>query len=333
MRGIRIRLSALTAGIAFCAIPHAVLAQGAAGETAPYPNRPIRLIVPFAPGGSTDTLARIIGQKLGERLGQQAVLDNRSGANGTIGTDLVAKAAPDGYTLGMAYVATLAINPAIAPSLPYDPVRDFAPIAQVTSSPNVLAVHSSIQAGSLSGFVALAKARPGALNYASGGVGTIGHLSAELLQHVAGIEMQHVVYKGSGQAVIDLLGGHVAAMFSGMSSVLTHAKAGKLKLLAVTGRQRSPAVPALPTIAESGYPGYEAVGWFGLVAPAGTPKAVVTRLNRETIHVLNLPDVHERLTGLGFDIVTSAPEEFTSYIGSEVAKWRKLVKQIGMQAN
>jgi tripartite-type tricarboxylate transporter receptor subunit TctC len=196
----------------------------------------------------------------------------------------------------------------------------------------VLAVHPSVQAATLKEFVALAKAKPGGINYASGGVGTIGHLSAALLEHTAGIRMQHIVYKGSGQAVIDLLGGHVGAMFSGMSSVLPHAKAGKLRLLAVTGTQRSPAVPDLPTVAESGYAGYEAVGWFGLIAPAGTPKPLVDRLNRETLAVLRSPDVSERLTTVGFDIVTSRPDEFAAYIRAEVAKWNKLVKQIGIKA-
>ncbi len=328
--GVPRALFVLLAALDLAAMP---AASGQSTTALSYPARPIRFIVPFAPGGSTDTLARNIGQKLGERFGQQFVLDNRSGGNGTIGTELIARAAPDGYTLGMAYIATFAITPALTAKLPYDPVRDFAPVTQITSSPNVLAVHPAVGASSLAELVALAKAKPGQLNYASGGVGTIGHLSAELLQHVAGIRMQHIVYKGSGQAVIDLLGGHVGTMFSGMSAVLTHAKAGKLKLLAVTGKQRSPAAPEVPTVAESGYPGFEAVGWFGVVAPAGTPAEIVRRLNREIIGALNAPDVRERLVAVGFDIVTSRPDEFASYIKSEAAKWKQLVKEIGMETN
>ncbi len=303
------------------------------GGGASYPSKPIRMIVPFAPGGSTDTLGRSIGQKLSERFGEQVVVDNRAGGNGTIGTELIARAAPDGHTIGMAYIATLAINPALTSKMPYDPARDFAAVTQVTSSPNVLAIHPSLAANTVPELVSLAKAKPGQLNYASGGVGTIGHLSAELLQHVAGIKMQHIVYKGSGQAVIDLLGGHVSTMFSGMSSVLPHARAGRLRLLAVTGKERSPAAPEVPTVAESGYPGYEAVGWFGIIAPAGTPGNIVSRLNRETIASVTSPEVRERLTAVGFDIVTSTPAQFSSYIRSEAARWKKLVKDIGMETN
>lgn len=298
-----------------------------------YPNKPIRLVVPFAPGGSTDTLARQLNLKLVDGLGQQVVLDNRSGGNGTIGTTLIARAAPDGYTIGIAYIATFAINPGLYADLPYDPVKDFAPITQLTSSPNVIAVHPGLPAQTFKALVALAKAKPEGLNYATGGVGTIGHLSAELLNNVAGIKLQHIAYKGSGQAVIDLLGGHVPILFGGMSAVHAHAKAGKLRLLAVTGRERSPATPEVPTIAESGYPQFEAVGWFGVVAPAGTPKAVVNRLNAETVKAMHAPDVKERLTTIGFDVVTSTPEQFGAYVSREAAKWKKLVRDIGLKAN
>ena len=295
-----------------------------------YPTRPIRLVVPFAPGGSSDTITRLVGPKLGEQLGQQVVLDNRAGGNGSIGTQIIARAAPDGYTIGLAYIATLATNPAISGDVGYDPVKDFAPMTQLTASANVLAVHPSVAAASLKELIALATARPGQLNYASGGIGTIGHLSAELLQHAAGIKLNHIVYKGSGQAVIDLLGGHVGIMFSGMAAVAGHAASGKLRLLAVTGRQRMPIAPEIPTIAESGYPGFEAVGWFGLVAPAHTPTAIVQRLNAETLKAVQRPEVRERLTAIGFDVVTSTPEAFAAYIRSEALKWRKVAKQMGL---
>ncbi len=301
-------------------------------QNTPYPTRPIRLVVPFAPGGSSDTITRIIGPRLADQMGQQVVLDNRAGGNGAIGTQIIARALPDGYTIGLCYIATLATNPAISGDTGYDPVKDFAPITQLTASANVVAIHPSIAANSITEFIALAKAKPGQLNYSSGGVGTIGHLSAELLQHAAGIKFNHIVYKGSGQAVIDLLGGHVGTMFSGMAAVVGHAKAGKVRLLAVTGLQRMPIAPDVPTIAESGYPGFEAVGWFGLIAPAQTPRALINRLNAETIKATQIPEVRERLTAIGFDVVTSTPENFARYIQNEVVKWQKLARQMGLKA-
>lgn len=307
-------------------------AQGNQRSAESYPTRPIRLVVPFAPGGSSDTITRLVGPRLGEQLGHQVVLDNRSGGNGAIGTQIIARAVPDGYTIGLAYIATLASNPAISGDVGYDPVKDFAAITQLTSSANVLAIHASVAASSVKELVALAKAKPGQLNYASGGVGTIGHLSAELLQQAAGIKLNHIAYKGSGQAVIDLVGGHVGIMFSGMAAVAGHAKAGRLKLLAVTGKQRMAIAPDIPTIAESGYPGFEAVGWFGLVAPARTPRAIINRLNAETLKAVNAPEVRERLTAIGFDVVTSTPDAFARYIQSEAVKWRQLAKQMGLKA-
>ena len=297
-----------------------------------YPTRPVRFVVPFAPGGSSDTITRLIGPRLAEQMGQQFVLDNRSGGNGAIGTQIVAQAAPDGHTIGLAYIATLATNPAISGDVGYDPIKDFAAITQLTASANVLAVHPSVGATSLKDIIAQAKTKPGHLNYSSGGIGTIGHLSAELLQHAAGIKLNHIVYKGSGQAVIDLLGGHVGIMFSGMAAVQGHAKGGRLKLLAVTGKERMPIAADVPTIAESGYPGFEAVGWFGLIAPARLPKPIVTRLNNEVIKAINTPDVRERLTAIGFDVVTSTPEAFARYIETEVVKWRNVAKQMGLKS-
>ena len=313
-------------------LPLTAHAQNTPRSADAYPQRPIRFVVPFAPSGSSDTITRLIGPRLAEQLGQQVVLDNRSGGNGAIGTQIVAQALPDGHTIGLCYIATLATNPAISGDVGYDPIKDFAPITQLTTSANVIAIHPSVAVASIKEFVALAKAKPGQINYASGGIGTIGHLSAELLQHAAGIKLNHIVYKGSGQAVIDLLGGHVGTLFGGMAAVASHAKAGKVKLLAVTGKERMPVAPDVPTIAESGYPKFEAVGWFGVIAPARTPKPIVTRLNTEIIKAAQTPAVRDRLTAIGFDVVTSSPEDFARYIRSELDLWRDMAKQMGLKA-
>lgn len=303
------------------------LAFAAPALSQQYPNRPVRFVVPYAPGGSTDTLARIIGQRLGDALGQQVVVDNRSGGNGNIGMEIVAHAAPDGYTIVLGYIANVAIGPSLYGKLPYDPVKDYAPITELASSPNVLAAHPSVPAKNLKELIELAKGRP--INFASAGIASVGHLTGELLNQLAGIKMVHVPYKGSGQAVTDLLGGHVQLMFSGFSSTLAHIKSGKLRPLAVTGIRRSPALPAVPTIAEQGFPNFEATAWYGLLAPAKTPPPVVARLNTETVKVLQRPDVKERLDGLGFEIVGSKPEEFGAYIKTEIKKWEKVVKASG----
>lgn len=328
-----LRRAAPAAAMVMLAAATPAVAQQNTVTTDGYPSRPIRLVVPFAPGGSSDTITRVIGPHLAEQLGQQVVLDNRSGGNGALGTQIIARAMPDGYTIGLAYIATLATNPAISVDVGYNPLKDFAAITQLTSSANVLAVHPSVAAISVRELVALAKAKPGQLNYSSGGVGTIGHLSAELLQQAAGIKLNHIAYKGSGQAVVDLVGGHVGIMFGGMSAVAGHARAGKLKLLAVTGKQRMPIAPEIPTIAESGYPDFEAVGWFGLIAPAKTPKAIISRLNAESIKAANGADVNKRLTAIGFDIVTSTPEAFALYTRDEFIKWRQLAQKLGLKAD
>jgi len=308
---------------------YAAAVHGAAGAVQPYPQRPVRFIVPFAPGGSTDTLARTIGQKLGESLGHQVVVDNRSGGNGNIGMEIVAHAAPDGYTIVLGYIANLAIGPSLYERLPFDPVKDFAPITQPAQSPNILVVHPSLPVKTFRELIAYAKANPNKVNYASASVGSIGHLTGELLNGLAGIRMQHVPYKGSGQAVIDLLGGQVQAMFSGMSSVMPHIKSGRLRALAVTGAQRSPAVPDVPTIAESGFPGFEATAWYGVLAPAGTPRPIINRLHDDIVRALKLSDVRERLESVGFELVGSTPEAFGAYIKSEIRKWAKVVKASG----
>ena len=294
-----------------------------------YPTRPVRFVVPYAPGGSTDTLARTMGMKLAQALGQQVVVDNRSGANGDIGMEIVAKAPPDGHTIVLGYIANLAIEPSLYAKMPYDPVKDFAPITQPATSPNVLTVHPSVQAKNLQELIALTRANPGKVSFASTGVGSIGHLTGELINNLAGIKMTHVPYKGSGQAVTDILGGHVQVMFSGFSSTLAHIKAGRLRALAVTGPKRSPALADVPTIAEQGFPGVEATAWYGVLAPAGTPKPVITRLHDELVKILKQSDVVQRLDGLGFEIVGSTPEQFSAYIRSEIKKWEKVVKASG----
>jgi tripartite-type tricarboxylate transporter receptor subunit TctC len=309
-----------------------LLAFSTSASAQQYPNRPIRFVVPFAPGGSTDTLARTIGQKLTDALQQQVVVDNRSGANGNIGMEIVAHAAPDGYTILLGYIANLGIGPGLYAKLPFDPVRDYAPITQLASSPNILAVHPSLPVKSLRELIAYAKTNPKKLNFASSGVGSIGHLTGELLNRSAGVDMVHVPYKGSGQAVIDLLGGQVQMMFSGMSSVMQHIKAGKLRALAVTGAQRSPAVPEVPTIAESGFPGFEATAWYGVLAAARTPKTIVNRLHDEIVRALALPDVKERLNNVGFELVGGTPDEFTAFIKSEIAKWTRVVRDAHITA-
>lgn len=297
-----------------------------------YPVRPVRFIVPFAPGGSTDTLARTLAQRLSDVLGQQVVVDNRSGGNGNIGTEIVARAPPDGHTILLGYIANLGIGPSLYAKLPYDPVRDFAPVTQLAVSPNILVAHPSLPVKSVRELVAYAKANPQKINYASAAVASLGHLAGELLNSAAGIHMQHVPYKGSGQAVIDLLAGQVQIMFSGMSSVMPHIKAGKLRPLAVTGAQRSPATPDVPTIAEAGYPGFEASAWYGVLAPAGTPKAIVSRLNAEILRVLKIPEVKERLENVGFELVGGTPDAFATYIRSEIEKWARVVKASGIKA-
>lgn len=294
-----------------------------------FPTKPVRFVVPFAPGGSTDTLARTIGQKLSDYLGEQVVVDNRPGANGDIGMLLVARAAPDGYTLVLGYIANLGIGPSLYAKMPYDPVKDFAPITQVAGASNILVVHPSVPAKNFKEFITYTKANPGKVNFASAGVASVGHLTGELLNNLAGIDMVHVPYKGSGQAITDLVGGHVKVMISGMASTLPHVKTGKLRGLATTGAKRTPATPDLPTIAESGFPGFEASSWFGVLAPARTPRPVIARLHADIVKSLQQPEVRQRLENVGFEIVGGTPEEFAAYIQSEIRKWAKVVKASG----
>jgi tripartite-type tricarboxylate transporter receptor subunit TctC len=294
-----------------------------------FPTKPIRWVVPFAPGGSTDTLARTLAVKLSDALGQQVVVDNRPGASGNIGMEIVARAPADGHTILLGYIANVAIAPSLYEKLPFDPVKDYEPITLLATSPNVLVAHPTVAAKNLKELIALAKSQPGKLNYASASIASVGHLTGELLNDLAGIKMTHVAYKGSGQAVTDLLGGHIQLMFSGFSSTLPHIKSGKLRALAQTGEKRSPALPDVPTIAESGFPKFEATAWYGVHAPAKTPKPVVNRLNAELVKALKLPDVSERLGSLGFEIAATTPEHYGNYIRSEIKKWAKVVKASG----
>ena len=294
-----------------------------------FPTRPVRFVVPFAPGGSTDTLARTIGQKLSDYLGEQVVVDNRPGANGDIGMLLVARAAPDGYTVVLGYIANLGIGPSLYAKMPYDPVKDFAPITQVAGASNILVVHPSVPATDFKEFIAYSRANPGKVNFASAGVASVGHLTGELLNNLARIDMVHVPYKGSGQAITDLVGGHVKVMISGMASTLPHVRTGKLRGLATTGAKRTPATPDVPTIAESGFPGFEASSWFGVLAPARTSPTIVARLHDDIVKSLRQSEVRQRLENVGFEIVGGTPDEFAAYIRSEIKKWAKVVRASG----
>ncbi len=295
-----------------------------------YPARTVRVIVPSAPGGGTDISARILAPQLTQQLGQQFVVENRAGAGTMIGGEAVARATPDGYTLLMG-ISTLAINPAMYKKVPYDALKDLAPISQAVSLSNVLVVHPSLPAKSVKEFVALVKPRPGQVNFASAGVGTSPHLSMELFLVMTGLKMLHVPYKGSGPGVTDLIAGHVPAMMPNMLSAQPHIKSGRLRALGVTGAKRAPGAEDIPTIGEAGVPGYEAVQWYGLLAPAGTPRDIITRLHGATAKALQNPEVRQRLLNDGAEPVGSSPEEFAAYLRSETAKWAKVIQAAGIK--
>ena len=312
--------------VAFSAFAAASFAQT-------YPNRPVRLVVPFPAGGTTDILARAIAQKLSESLGQSFVVDNRPGAGGNIGSDVVAKSAPDGYTLLMGTVGTHAINPGLYPKMPYDHVKDFAPVVLVAGVPNVLVVNPNVPVKTV---VALAKDKPGSINFASSGSGTSIHLSGELFKSLTGTQITHVPYKGSSPALTDLIGGQVQIMFDNLPSAMPHIKGGTLRAIALTSSKRAPALPDLPTIAESGIPslaGFEASSWFGIFAPAGTPREVVTRINAEANRALQSPEMKEKLLAQGAEAVGNTPEYFADYIRAETTKWAKVVKDSGAKVD
>jgi tripartite-type tricarboxylate transporter receptor subunit TctC len=295
-----------------------------------YPAKPIRFIIAQAPGGQNDVQARIIGRKLAEALGQPMVYDNRAGAGGQIGFELLAQTPPDGYTIASGSISTLAVIPMMPRKPRYDPLKDFAPVTLVSTSPYVITVHPSVPAHSVKQLVALARARSDAVVYGSSGVATGIHLTTELFMMTAGIKMVHVPYKGGAPATTDLLSGQVAVMFNNVITAVPHVKSGRLRALAVTTQTRSPALPEAPTVAESGYPGFESNSWQGIVTRAGTPETIVARLNSEVVKILNTPEVRSINASQGNDIVASSPEEFTAYIRSEMEKWGKVITAAGV---
>jgi tripartite-type tricarboxylate transporter receptor subunit TctC len=295
-----------------------------------YPTKTVRMIVPFPAGGATDIVARLVAQKLTEGWGQQVIVDNRGGAAGTIGSDLAAKAAPDGYTILVGTSSTHAVAPSLYSRLPYDPVKDFAPVVGLATSTITLSAHPSVPASNVKGLIALAKAKPDALSFASSGAGGISHLVGEMFKHQAGIQMLHVPYKGDAPALTDLVGGQVSLMFGTAVAFLPYIHSGKLKALAVTSLKRSPVLPNVPTVSESGLKGFEALQWFGIFAPAGTPRAIVTRINADTQKAVNTPEVKDRLAQLASEPLPGTPEQFGAFQRAEVAKWAKVVKAAGV---
>lgn len=326
------------------ALSISVIAESACGQTpttsrtqesnaiVSYPTKPIRLIDPFPPGGGTDFVARVISPKLTEMLGQSLVIDNRSGAGGAIGSEIGARATPNGYTLLMATASTVVINPLLS-KVPFDPIKDFAPVVQFTAIPLMLVVHPAVPAESVKELIALARAQPGKLNFASAGQGTLGHLAGELFKIKAGVSMVHIPYKGGGPATVGLLGGEVQIDFPNILPVLPHVKAGRIRGLAVTGPNRATAMPDLPTVAETGVAGYDVRNWNGVLAPAGTPRAIIIKLNNDIVRALNLPDIRERLVSSGAEVVGGTPEQFSNFIKTEIAKWAVVIKDSGVTLN
>ena len=298
-----------------------------------YPVKPIRLIIPYPPGGGSDTIGRPLAQRMSEGLGQQIVVENRGGANGNIGMEAAARSAPDGYTLIFALSAQLAVNPGLYRKIPYDPLKDFAPITLLGSGGYILVVHPSLPAKTVKELVALAKARPGQIAYSSSGNGSGGHLAAELLNHMAGIKTLHVPYKGGGPALVDLLAGQVQFLFSTQLSSWQHRQAGRIRALASSTAKRPPSLPDLPTVAESGLPGYDAGVWYGVLAPAGTPREIITRLNGEVVRVLAQPDYRKLLVNNTIEPIGSPPEQLGQYIKSELVKWAKVIRDAGVHVD
>ncbi len=315
-----------TALVAACAL----LSGHAAAQN--FPNKPVRMIVAFPPGGATDIVARIVSQKLSEMWGQQVFVDNRGGAAGTIGTDLMAKSPPDGYNLFMATMGNLTANTVLYHNLPFDVERDLAPVTLVVKVHFVMVAYPSFPPKTVQELIALAKAKPGEINYASSGAGGAPHLGGELFKSMAGVNLTHVPYKGSGPSFADLLGGQVSLTIDSLAQALPYIKSGRLRALAVTGAKRAPMLPDVPTVAESGVPGYELTNWFGLVTRAGTPREIIHRVNADVVKVLQMPDVRERFLGMALDPVGDTPEQFGAYIKSETAKWAKVIKEAGITA-
>ena len=324
---IRNRTGVLLAAAAACALS----GYAAAAET--YPVKPVRVIAAFSPGGFVDLTARLVSGPLSAALGQQVVVENRAGAGGIVGTELVAHAAPDGYTLTVGSAGTHAVNQSLYPKLPYNVLRDFQPVARLTDAPSILAVHPSLPARSVKDLIALARSRPGEIMYASAGAGTSTHLAAALFEHLARVKLVHVPFKGGGPAMIAVVAGEVPVTFGTAASVSPHTRSGRLRGLAVTGGQRSALLPELPTIAESGLPGYEMLNWLGMFAPAGTPRAVVERLSSELARIARMPEVSSALKAAGAEPSPLGADEFARFVKSEVEKWAKVVAATGMTAN
>jgi tripartite-type tricarboxylate transporter receptor subunit TctC len=297
---------------------------------AEYPDKPIRIIVPVTPGGGSDLLARLIGQQLGDRFAQPFIVDNRAGAGGTIGSELAAKAVPDGYTLIVAYTASHGINPAIK-KLPYDVIDDFAPISMLGTAPNLLVVHPGVPAKSVSELIQLLKSRTVQVNYASAGNGSAPHLAAEMFKYMAAVDMTHIPYKGAAPGVTDLLGGQVSVMFPSMPAALAYARSGRLRALAVTSKTRASAAPELPTVAEAGLPGFDVIQWYALLAPARTPRSIIDKLNAETNRMFKLPDVRQKLAAQGLESSSSSPAEVSAFMRGEVAKWTRFIRDTGLK--
>lgn len=313
------------------AIALLMLAGAGSALAQQYPAKPIRMIIGFPPGGGTDIIGRIVAQRMSEGLKQQILPDNRGGASGQIAADLAAKAPPDGYTVMMAHIAAMSILPSLYPKLPYDPVRDFAPISLVAISPQMVVVHPSLPVKNIKELIALAKAQPGQIHYASPGIGTVQHLAGELFNLQAKVNMVHVAYKGAGPSVIDLIAGHVQISFDVIPVVIGHVKAGKLRAIAVTSEKRTAQLPDLPTVNEGGLRGFDLSTWWGLVAPAAVSKDVVSRLHGETVRALGLPDVKERIAAAGADVVGNSPDEFAVFIRNERAKYARIVKDANIK--
>ena len=315
-----------TLALALVGVFTGVFAQG-------WPLKPVKFIVPFPPGGGADATARIVAQELSKALGQQFVIDNRGGGGGTIGVAAGMKSAPDGYTLFLGATGAMAISPTLVPNLPYDPTRDMAPVSKLVISPLLLAVPVSSPIRSLQDLIATARAKPGSLSYATAGNGTAHHLAGELLKQMAGIDMTHVPYKGSGPAATDTLAGQVSVGFLDTTSSLALVRSGKLRSLGTTGEKRTALAPDIPTFAENGLPGFDASGWFIMGAPAGVPRDIITRLNAETVRALAIPEVRERMLASGNEPISSSPEELGAFIRNEIAKWAKVIKVAGIKAD
>jgi tripartite-type tricarboxylate transporter receptor subunit TctC len=316
--------------IAHAAVACAALLASSHLAAQEYPAKPVRIIVGFPPGGATDLVARIMAPKYTGLLKQPFVVDNRGGANGVIGSDLAAKAAPDGYVFHLATIGSLVLSPATG-KVPYDPLKDFAPVSQAVSLQNIFIVHPNLPPRTLKELIALAKAKPGALNFASSGNASPGHLAGELFKSMAGVKMVHVPYKGGGPAIVDLVAGHVEIFVAVISTAVPQVKAGKARALAVTGTKRAMALPDVPTVAEAALKGYEATNWYGYVVPPATPRSIIERLHKATVTVLDMADVKQALLDQGIEAVHSTPEQFTAYIKSETGKWTKVIKAAGVK--